>query len=78
VGGCLAFDIGAEGEDDFVGEFECDASDELIDTELVRADMVERGEATAEGVVEAGKDAAAFQWEDVCGMFNDADFLAMA
>ena len=78
VSGGLAFDIGAERKDDFTGVFLADALDKRIDAELGGADMIERSEASAEGMVKAAKDSAALEWKDVGGLFDDAEFASLA
>jgi hypothetical protein len=69
VCGSLAFDIGAEGEDEFGGVLVADALDEGLDTELGGAD---------EGVVKTAEGAAALEGEDVGGLLDDAEFTALA
>ena len=78
VCGSLAFDIGAEGEDEFGGVLVADALDEGLDTELGGADVVEGGKAAAEGVVKTAEGAAALEGEDVGGLLDDAEFTALA
>ena len=73
AGGGLAFDIGSEGEDDFLGVEGFDAFDERFEAEVLGGDVVERGQFAAEHVVEAVEGAAAFEAEHVGGLFDDAD-----
>lgn len=76
VCGGLAFHIGTEGEDNLDGIFERNAICELLDPELIRTDVIEGSEASAEGVVKAVKRARAFERKNVGGVFDDADLFA--
>lgn len=73
----LAFHVGSEGEDNLGGIFEGDTIDELLDAELIRADMIERSEASAESVIEAVECACAFERENVGGILDHADLFAV-
>ena len=73
IGGGFAFDVGAEGEDDFARGLGVDAGEELGDAELIGADVIEWGEAAAEGVVAAAEDAGALEGKDVGGLLDDAE-----
>ena len=73
IGGGFAFDIGAEGEDDFGGGIFGGALEEGIDAEIVGADVIEGGDAATEGVVATGESARAFDGEDIGGLFDDAE-----
>lgn len=77
VCGGLAFDIGTEGENNLNGIFERNAICELLDAELIRANMIEGSEASAEGVVEAVKRGRTFERKNVGGVFDDADLFAV-
>jgi hypothetical protein len=61
VGSRLSLYVGAQREDDLGGCFGFDAFDEGVDAEVFRADVVERRDATAQGVIEAAESACSFE-----------------
>lgn len=72
AGGGFAFDIGAEGEDDFLGFEGFDAFDEGFEAQILGGDVVERRQLAAKDMVEAVEGSAAFEAEHVGGLFDDA------
>lgn len=78
LGGGLAFDIGAQGKDEFGGVLVPEALQKGGDAELVGTDVVEGGEAAAQRVVKALKDPAALEGKDIGGVLDDAEFAALA
>ena len=78
VCGGLALYIRAEREDHLGGFFVADSDEQFSDTEVLRADMIERGDASAERVVAPAKYARAFEREDIGGLLDDAEQRAVA
>jgi hypothetical protein len=78
VGGGLAFDVGAEGEDNLGGRFQANALDEAGDTKLIGTDVVQRSEAATQGVVEASENATALERKDIGGLLDNADFASLS
>ena len=72
------FHIGTECEDYFGRTAFFDSTKKRFDAELLGTDVVERREASAQGVVKAAKNAAAFEREDVGRLLHNAEFLALA
>jgi hypothetical protein len=77
VGGGLALNVGTEGKDDLGGGFQANALNEAGDTKIIGADMVERSEATTQGVIQATEYSAALKGKDVGGLLDDADFASL-
>ena len=78
VRGGLAFDVGAEGQDNLGGRLVTNALDKADDTKFIGADMVQRSEATTQGVVEAGENTTAFERKDIGRLLDDADFASLS
>ena len=74
----LAFDIGTEGENDFRGILFADSFKEGLDSQLGRANVVERRETSAKCVVKALKNPATLQRKDISGLLDDADFFPLS
>ena len=77
VRGGLSLDVGTKGEDDLGGRFQVDALDEAGNTKIIGADVVERSEATTQGVIQATEYSTALKGKDVGGLLDDADFASL-
>jgi hypothetical protein len=74
----LPFDIGTECKDHFGRAVFFNSAEKRFDAELVGADVVEWGKASAQGVVKAAENSAAFERENVGCLLHDAELLALA
>jgi hypothetical protein len=73
----LSFHIGAECEDYLGRAVFFDSAEKRFDAELVGTDVVEWREASAQGVVKASKNSAAFERENIGRLLHDAEFLVL-
>ena len=73
VGGGIAFDVGAQREDDFANDARGQAGLQFGDAEVFGFDTAERGEFAAEHVVSAVEGAGFLEHEDIGGMFDDTE-----
>ena len=74
----LSFHIGAECEDYLGRAVFFDSAEKRFDAELVGTDVVEWREASAQGMVKAAENSAAFERENVGRLLHDAQFLALS
>jgi len=77
VCGRFAFHIGTKGENNLGGILKRNAICELLDAELIRANVIEGSEAPAKGVVKAVKRSRAFEGKNVGGVFDDANLFTV-
>ena len=73
MGGGLALDVRADGEDDFAHGTGGEATFELADPEVFRMDVIEWRQPSTEHVVEPVVGAGAFEGDDVGWLFDHAD-----
>ena len=73
MGGGIAFNFGAEGQDDFGWFLQPDPLDERGNAEVLRANAIERRDAPQQRVIDAGKTTGALQRQNVVRTFDNAD-----
>ena len=78
VTGGIAFDVGAEGDDDFVNGFAREALFQTGDAEVFGFNTVERRNFSAEDVKFSAKGTSFLNAQDVHGAFDDADERGVA
>jgi len=78
MGRGLAVDGGIEGEDHLVDSFRCDTVDEPGDTQLVRADRVERRQRASENVIATPEGPRTLHRPEVGHVGDNADFARRA
>ena len=72
-GGCIALDIGREGENHLFHQPGGETCFEDIERRVARTDAGSGGDMAIEAVIETVKGAGAFEGEDFAGCFDDED-----
>jgi hypothetical protein len=73
VCGRFAFDIGGEGENDFRQRFLLDSIEQFLDPQIFRADVIERRDASAQGMIAAAEGARFLKRQNIGRLLDDAE-----
>src|SRR5581483_5239375 len=78
TGGGFAFHVGRQSENDFRNLFAIDAFQQFPDSQILRTDVIERRDFSAQRMVAAAKSASFFQRQNVRRLFHDAEQMGRA